>query len=1247
MPAGDSTVTITIQAVNASGPVLQNAERRIGEVGTAGAAANAKLSSSVQKTIDGYNALGVPLGAATGGVTQFGIAGATSAENVNSAMRGTYGSMRLVSGLGREMGLNIDYGLRRALAGNQALIAGLQATIGIFAIIGAVGVLEQVGEGIYHLYERWFDVNKAVEAYQEKAGEAADEKLFDTASIEETVALLKEATDQVDQLQQKRAQSITGFPGGGLLQYAAVGSPEDQGLGTVQVQQFNAEDDAAQAKALENQDKLTEHQRQQNQQLAEEKLKGQSQYDSAVTQGYAHVSAHEKDAIAEINQRYKFMAEQEANLVKIHNDGVKAMSDSEKAAARAKGEDVDPHTADPHAFEQQRQAAIIAAQQEASGQRIELARKEQEEVIRAQNEATDAGLKGEALYTQKYQQDIEAIVRKFQTGELSMQGAIAQTDALSRKYDADRLERLQQQQYETQKIQQEAAGAGLTGIAHVEYEGAARISDLYANPTTNAAISDEQKQQHAVALQQQTDKEVLAEQQRFGEELAQITEHNADQVLTGYAKIDAETRQSLGEIAKDFEQTFGHLDFFNPADLALLLQGLQQAQTAIDSVMQNAQRERLKYTQDTDRQIEVTEAEAARALLPPWEAAQQKIIDDYNQRVLKIHDALQQQVDAEKGNTAIIAQLNEQASREAAAAWTLANAEMVKQSEQARDQLAGQLKSLFDNPAKYMEERAKQVMFDIFANWLQQAEQNSPRLQGVLGGILGQNKVGTGSPQHALGQLFGLHGAQQSTLSAQPLELAGNTLNIAGSNMITAASTLLAAGQLFLGRSSTSGDTGASGPELSDSTTSALRSAGFNVGNGGNVVAGGFGGAPSTFSGESLGQSGGPLGTASSVAGLGGAIGGAAGASSPASNITAAVQQGLSLTRTLQSAFSSSGSTATSSPLLGSSGSVQPGAHVLSDEESGSIDNNGDYGDDSSIDGGTASGSGIGGLLGAAGGLISGGLAAYGGIEAAANSKTFASGLIGAGSTALAGASIGTLFAPGIGTAIGAAVGFAAGLAADIFGDHGASQMQRYNTDTVIPSLLQAENGLSFGGSSYDSAALSINQINLAAQKQAKEWGSGAWGVYTGTVEPEIDAAEATITREGAAGRSNVKFGVSQFHEGGPVLDFGGLWTSPSEGFAHLELGETVMTQRATSTHGPWLSAINQGKLDLNSLLGATPRAGGSSGSNGGETHLHFHINSLDSKDTERWLKNGGGLAIQTHLNQLASRYAGKALNGS
>ena len=238
----------------------------------------------------------------------------------------------------------------------------------------------------------------------------------------------------------------------------------------------------------------------------------------------------------------------------------------------------------------------------------------------------------------------------------------------------------------------------------------------------------------------------------------------------------------------------------------------------------------------------------------------------------------------------------------------------------------------------------------------------------------------------------------------------------------------------------------------------------------------------------------------------------------------------------------------------------------------------------------------------------------------------------------LTGAEIGLTFGGPLGAGIGAAAGFAAGLVTDLFGDHGASRMRQYNVITVIPGLQQALHGFSAGNGSYDSATQAINQIELQAQKSAKSWGTGAMGVYTGTIVPEIDNAEAQIAREGGAGRSLVKFGVAQFHAGGVIDDFGSLWTSPTTGFIHAQLGEHITDNMTTA------QAMQRSTVDLSSLMRGPARGMGANGSDGGSP-VHIHLHTIDGESTERWLRNGGGAIIQTHLNQRAAKYAGKAVN--
>ena len=63
--------------------------------------------------------------------------------------------------------------------------------------------------------------------------------------------------------------------------------------------------------------------------------------------------------------------------------------------------------------------AVHRADLDASAARIALSRSENEQIIALQNEAIDAGVKGEASTDEQRQQAIDAVTRKYQAGEIS------------------------------------------------------------------------------------------------------------------------------------------------------------------------------------------------------------------------------------------------------------------------------------------------------------------------------------------------------------------------------------------------------------------------------------------------------------------------------------------------------------------------------------------------------------------------------------------------------------------------------------------------------------------------------------------------------------------------------------------------------------------------------------------------------------------------------------------------------------
>jgi hypothetical protein len=434
--ASDNVVTITIQTVDASSGAIANVETKLTGLGTTGTAATAKMATMAPA------------------LEHAGAAGATFASNATGAaaaagagyenLRGKMDSVRLAS---EEMGLHVPRAMARVIGSNATLAAGLQATMGLFIAIGAVGIFEQMAEGAYHLWERWFDVNKEVEAFYRKSGEAADAKLIDTASLETTSALLSQIQDQIDELKKNKAESIVDQPGGGFLQYFSGGAGVSHGLaGSVNPlqtpQPFTAAMDKELADRMEKLEKLDDHAKLGAQQVEAERLKGQTAYDSAALQGYAKRAALDRDETAAINNRYDTMQMREEGLIARHN----AAYDEAKAASADMTGMYRMKPVDAELYARERGAALGAQQAGSAGQSAGLARSEQQTIITAQNEATNSHLVGIALVQSQEEQAIDAVLLKYRNAEISKQGLYAVSAATWEKFEAQKLLKMQEEQ---------------------------------------------------------------------------------------------------------------------------------------------------------------------------------------------------------------------------------------------------------------------------------------------------------------------------------------------------------------------------------------------------------------------------------------------------------------------------------------------------------------------------------------------------------------------------------------------------------------------------------------------------------------------------------------------------------------------------------------------------------------------------------------------------------------------------------
>jgi hypothetical protein len=315
----------------------------------------------------------------------------------------------------------------------------------------------------------------------------------------------------------------------------------------------------------------------------------------------------------------------------------------------------------------------------------------------------------------------------------------------------------------------------------------------------------------------------------------------------------------------------------------------------------------------------------------------------------------------------------------------------------------------------------------------------------------------------------------------------------------------------------------------------------------------------------------------------------------------------------------------------GSAGAT--GEHVVGDETS--------EGESMSSDSGVSEGGG-GGLAGGMG-MLSGAMGLFSAWNQGANAKNDMGEATAAFSGAMSGAQMGMMFGP-IGMGIGAVGGALIGILGDMFGDHGASQMTKYNQNTVEPAIVKEMTSYTAAEVGYEQAMQDMNSLQSQAMQQAEAWGSGAVGVFRSKVMPEVNVAIQEIARQQQADRSGaITMSAAQYDSGGVISSFGDFSTGPFSGFVHARMGETMMNPVASMVHGPALNAMNRG-IDPSSYL---PRGSGSG--MGGVTSdsgsgAQITISALDGASVDYWLRNGGAQRIQAAVNANVNRYAGKSL---
>ena len=780
-----SAVTISINVVDNSTAALGKAQASVSALGSAGTAASAQMSG------------------VAAGIDQVGAAGTRMANSYRDATR-------TVVGAAHEMGIGVSRYFAAEITERFPGLIGMVKSLGTaFLAMGAIEIGAHLVGELQQVYNKFFDVDKAIDDYRKKAADAAEQKIFDIASLETATSLLAQANRQVDDLAAKKKAAGAEGRMGGFIQY---GSSAEAGLnggyGAPDFNPYTPRDAEQQAAGMLQAQKAAEKQGELDHQQRLAQLQAQEGYNSSALQGHAKIAASlelEKQKSAE---QLRYTQEQEQWLQKqiIARRDLLLAEGKEAEAAKIQIPQIDAN-----AGVAAKQQADQTAGMRASGERIALARQENEQVIALRNEAVNAGLRGEELYRAQREQAIDAVTRKAREGQMSKRAARAETAAIDLRFDNAKMMRLQAEQEQTQKMARDAQIAGLTGVAKIQAEGANRAADIIATARKSGDFS--QLPQRLSINDQRTHDETTQVVQEYYAKLRQMNDEWDGAQLQGYARIEAETVRHVDELKRDFQKMYPGKDVTSD----------QNTQDTINNAYTNADRERQRLHQQTLIGLQKEEVDAARALLPPWQAAQQQILGQYNERVQKATQEYQAEIAYAKlsAEGRMMAEQDYQAKVQAAR--QLEQAQMQKAAQSMRDELAGQLSNFFSDPMKYMEKQAESMMMKIIANWVMQLGdfQHNPALQMMFG--MGPNvpAPGGGAQSSTLARLMGAGGgsAQQTT----QLTYAGNTLGTAGASLINAAADLSAA-------ASTIGRGGFGGAGRSGGSTSGVGGAGWSGG---------------------------------------------------------------------------------------------------------------------------------------------------------------------------------------------------------------------------------------------------------------------------------------------------------------------------------------------------------------------------------------------------------------------------------
>jgi hypothetical protein len=1110
---------------------------------------------SIQVRIDDAN-VNETLGRIEQSLTQVGTQGSTSLKKTSVALDEMKGhaatNLDAVRLLSQEFGFRLPRALESMLSRIPAVTGALNGMLGVMAGIAGAEVFVRLGKDIYDAEQKFISITAVADKFYEALKKASEVDFTNTHSIETSRMREQIAyTNSQQQIAAANTNSNSGWTnvlvGGSTLNPLQIGRGLYQ-LGTGHAEAEQGYKSKQQSLDLQGKDPEDYHQ----EQLRIIDLN--HALDENLSKRQQIVATEQKDQQVNAENR-RYNNEQDRRLG-------------------------NPVATDAGSQEQKDKDAIAAKTAAAKDQ--QLTAEDHLEIIKAQSEAREAGLRGEALYAQKLQDELttlhaELIVQRDSTTET------ARAAALQARYDGEKRERQQKLDEETRRMHDTASLAGMTGSQRIAAEGVISQRDIDQSESEHtgggvpspgmAKDYNQQRIEAASATNQKLDE--LNNQ--FLERAKEVALQRSDVEQGAFGRIDASAARSTAELKKSYDEDVKGLEDGDQRKVAAT-EAYKAAVAAIDADADRQKAEQRARNQAEDLQYDREAAQAEAKVrgdgLLQWGSQYRNTVAEIQlqeqERIVKITEDAQRE-----GLTW------EEMERRRVDATMTANAQIQEAQQQQAHELAGTLEQLWDNPLKTMEDKAKKAMFEVIANWMMQTK----LFQSFFGAQVGSLQPGAGGVATNAGTAAGIPAAIQQLLG-------GGSGATAPAGYTRASSTVASPAAMMLGDSSSapSGYTSAS----STASSPDVRMLG-----------------PSSMTVNSRT----PSDLSQGVDLAGGAL-------------SLTHQLGLTGSRKPAASYSTNAS-------FGDDGGAGGGGS--DDDSTGGAGG----GDTPSAFAGTAmgyAGAGLAGYQGAEGVLSSfheeGAKGVLdGAMSGAALGATIGSIVPGLGTVVggAIGAAAGTITAT-VGDIMGEGNKFGA---RDYYKKSVEPQLEALRTGSTSSGESYLAGVSEANKDSHDA----MTQMTTKFGSEAANW------VNSNYMAKELTEVVAAIER-GARGNANYGTRqASEYHMGGLISNFGDLGTSTNEGYIHALLGEGVVNQPAMAMHGAGVGLMNKG-ADAATMaahyLQASDRRGGVGG---GDTHYHTHnYSAIDAKSFGKFLDSGGMSEINKSANKRTSLYAGEGI---